>query len=100
MFSRVINHATSTDNQPITDTIPAFATGILALTAKKAAIVLKAGKQEEEITGVTKDKAAARKALDEITFATIAPVVAYAHSIEDNELHDKMEHPISFVEKV
>ena len=102
MFNRVINHATSTDNQPITDTIPAFATGILALAAKRAAIVLKAGKQEEEITGITKDKAAARKDLDEITFAIISPVVAYALSLEekDFELHDKMKHPISFVEKV
>lgn len=102
MFTRVINHTTSTENQPITDTISAFANGILALAAKKAAIVQLTGKQEEEITGITKDKAAARKALDDITFATISPVVAYALSLEekDYELHDKMKHPISFVEKV
>ena len=100
MFSRVIKHTTSTENQPITDTIPAFANGILALVAKKAAIVQLTGKQEEEITGITKDKAAARTALDDITFATISPVVAYALSIPDNELRDKMKHAISFVEKV
>lgn len=100
MFSRVIAHTTSTENQPITDTIPAFATGILALSAKKAAIVLKAGKQEEEITGITKDKAAARETLDEITFATISPVVAYALSIGDNELRDKMKHAKSTIEDI
>lgn len=102
MFNRVINHATGTDNQPITDTIPAFATGILALAAKRAAIVLKAGKQEEEITGITKDKAEARKDLDEITFATISPVVAYALSLEekDFELHDKMKHAKSTIRDI
>lgn len=100
MFNRVIQHTTSTENQPITDTIPAFATGILALVAKRAAIVLLAGKQEEEITGITKDKAAARKALDTITFATISPVVAYARSIGDNELRDKMKHAKSTIEEL
>ena len=100
MFNRVIIHTTSTENQPITDTIPAFANGILALAAKKAAIVQKSGQQEAEITGITKDKAAARKDLDEITFATISPVVAYALSIGVNELRDIMKHSQTSIREI
>ena len=98
MFSRVIKLAT--DNQTITNTIGAFSTAILQLIAKKGLLVAKAGEQGEDITGFAKDKGAARNVLDEVSFSVISPVVAYAFVNKDNDLRDKMNHPVSFIQRV
>jgi len=97
MCKAVIKHAT--DNQTITDLILAFASGILALITKTAALEQIAAGQSENIKGVTKQKGSERDTLNILTFQHISPAKAYAYSINDLKLAGKFDYSPSEIAK-
>ena len=91
MFRTVIKHATGTAaNLAITNTIPAFAAGIGALSVKVSAIQVTSGEQDLAISGVTTGKNELKEALAVVTFSVISPTKAYAVSINDTTLEEQM----------
>ena len=98
MCKAVIKH--TTDNQAITDLIPAFANGIVALATKTAALEKLGADQTENIKGVTKQKGSQRDTLNILTFQHISPARAYAFSINDLELAEKFDYSPSEIAKI
>jgi len=94
MYRAVHKHCTliqaNTNNQAITNTVPAFAQGIIVLSAKIGFIETTSAQQEQAITGVTLNKEALRLILIDVTLSVISPVRAYAVSISDNDLEEQM----------
>ncbi len=93
MFRTISTHASN--NQAITDTILAFANGIIALNVKITAIQQTSGEQAQSISGVTIDKKVLQDALCEITFSVIAPIRAYAIVNNNNTLAEQMNLTLS-----
>src|SRR3990172_6983440 len=91
MFRTVIKHATGTAaTLAITNTIPAFAAGIGALSVKVSAIQVTSGEQDLAITGVTTGKNELQEALVTVTYSVISHVKAYAVSISNPTLEAQM----------
>ncbi len=98
MFRNVHKHGK--DNEVIAATVPAFFNNINLLGQKIIAIESISGRQSERLGGVAEDKRNLRLKLCDITYATIAPVKAYALSIGDNTLRDKMDYSLSDLRKI
>lgn len=98
MCKAVIKHAT--DNQAITDTISAFASGIVVLKTKTGELEKLGADQNENIQGVTRQKGSDRDTLNILTFAHISPARAFAFSIKDLELAGKFDFSPSEIGKI
>jgi hypothetical protein len=93
MFRAVSKHASK--HQAITDTIPAFKNGIIALNVKITAIQTTSGEQDLAISGVTENKKQLQEALVQSTFSHISPTKAYAVSINNQTLEEQMNLSIT-----
>lgn len=76
--------------QAITDTVPMFKDGIIALEGVVKEIRKTSGEQSQPTTGVTKDKSGLRDTLDATTYSIISPARAWAISEKNLELSEKL----------
>lgn len=90
MCNAVIKHAK--DNQATTDLVPAFADGIVVLKTKTGQLSDLGADQSENIKGVTKQKGSQRDTLNILTFQHISPAKAYAFSLKDFKLAEKLDY--------
>lgn len=93
MYDAVINYCNA--NVPIVATIPAFQTALTAFTSKFSSIAATAQLEMQVISGVTLDKADLKKKLSQQAADIAAAVFAYASSVSDNKLREKVRYPYS-----
>jgi hypothetical protein len=75
-----------TDHEPVWNSIPQFVNAVALLHSKNESVVLERQKQEKQISGITMNKFASKEAMCKTAAEVSSIVMAYASSINDNEL--------------